>query len=104
NERPAGKTLKEIGASAKLPCREIPAIDRAGKTGDGKPALEGAEAGKVAQAAFSGSTGIEAEAVELADGGYAWVDVLGVTPERQRPFEEVKDDVKKGFMEAERRK
>ena len=34
NERSAGKSLKEIGESLKLPFREIAEIDRAGKTGD----------------------------------------------------------------------
>src|SRR6185436_3830376 len=35
---------------------------------------------------------------------YIWVDVLGVTPEKQKTFEEVKDEVKAGAIEAERRK
>jgi peptidyl-prolyl cis-trans isomerase D len=78
--RSAGKPLKEIGESLKLAFREIAEIDRTGKTGDGKPAIDNADAGRIAQAAFAGSAGIEAEAAELADGGYAWVDVLGVTP------------------------
>ena len=26
------------------------------------------------------------EAFDLADGGYGWVDVVSITPERQRPY------------------
>jgi len=104
NERSAGKTLQEIGEGLKLPFREIAQIDRSGKTADGKPALEHAEAARIAQAAFSGSAGIEADATELGDGGYAWIDVLAVTPEKQKPFEEVQAEVKADAIEQERRK
>jgi peptidyl-prolyl cis-trans isomerase D len=62
------------------------------------------QAAKVAQAAFAGAQGLEAEATELDDGGYAWIDVLGVTPEKQKPFEDVTAEVKTAFIEGERRK
>jgi peptidyl-prolyl cis-trans isomerase D len=104
SERSAGKSLKEIGESLKLAFYEIAEIDRAGKTAAGKPAVEHAEAAKVAGAAFAGAEGIEAEATDLGDGGYVWVDVLGVTAEKQKTFEEVKDEVKAGAMEADKRK
>lgn len=104
SERSAGKSLKEIGESLKLPFYEIAELDRTGKTGAGKPAIDRAEAGKVAEAAFNGATGVEAEATDLGDGGYVWADVLGVTPEKQKTFEEVKEEVKAGAIEADRRK
>jgi peptidyl-prolyl cis-trans isomerase D len=104
SERSAGKSLKETAESLKLPFREVAEIDRAGKTSDGKPAIEDAEAAKVAEAAFAGAAGVEAEATDLGDGGYVWVDVLGVTPEKQKAFEEVKAEVKAGAMEGDRRK
>jgi peptidyl-prolyl cis-trans isomerase D len=103
NDRYSGKPLKEIAEKLKLPFLEIADIDRTGKTADGKPAVAEADAAKVAQAAFSGNAGIEAEAVELADGGYAWVDVLHVTPEQQRTFAEVAAEVKTQFMDQQRR-
>ena len=59
---------------------------------------------KVAQAAFAGAVGIEAEATDLGDGGYAWVDVLAVTTEKQKPFDAVQAEVKAGAVEQERRK
>ena len=69
SERSAGKSLKEIGESLKLPFNEIAETDRAGKTGAGKPAIEHAEAAKVAEVAFAGATGIEAEATDLGGKG-----------------------------------
>ena len=38
----------------------------------------------------------------MRDGGYAWVDVLGITEAKQRPFDEVKEDVKKVAIANER--
>jgi peptidyl-prolyl cis-trans isomerase D len=104
SERSAGKSLKEIADGLHLTYREIPDMDREGKTGDGKPAIDSPEAPKIAQAAFAGAMGLEAEAADLGDGGYVWVDVAGVTPEKQKAFEDVKAEVKTGAIEAERRK
>jgi peptidyl-prolyl cis-trans isomerase D len=41
--------------------------------------------------------------LRLADGGYAWVDVLAVTPERQKPFEDVKTEVMAAAVEEQKR-
>jgi len=103
NDRYAGKSLKEIAEKLKLPLLEIADIDRTGKTAEAKPAIEHADASKIAQAAFAGNAGIEAEAVELADGGNAWVDVLQVTPEKQKTFEEVTAEVKTQYLDQQRR-
>jgi peptidyl-prolyl cis-trans isomerase D len=104
NERSAGKSLKEIGESLKLPFIEVPAIDRAGKTPEGKPAVDHPEAARIAEAAFAGAVGIEGEATDLGEGGYLWADVLAITPQKQKPFEEVRGEVKTAVMDAERRR
>jgi peptidyl-prolyl cis-trans isomerase D len=103
NDRYAGKPLKDIAEKLKLPFLEVADIDRTGKTAEGKPAVEAVDAAKIAQAAFAGNAGVEAEAVELPDGGYAWVDVLQVIPERQKSFDEVAAEVKSQFLEQQRR-
>jgi peptidyl-prolyl cis-trans isomerase D len=102
-ERAAGKPLKEIAEQLKLDFREVPEIDRAGKTAAGKPAIEGPAAAQVAEAAFAGSPGLDAEAAELPDGGYAWVDVVSVTPEKQKTFDEVKAEVSAAAVEEQKR-
>ena len=104
NDRSAGKPLKEIAQGLQLPFFDVPEIDRSGKTADGKPAIDHPEAAKIAEAAFAGTVGIEGEATELGDGGYAWVDVLAIAPQKQKAFEEVKAEVKTAVMEADRRK
>ena len=40
--------------------------------------------------------------IELTDGGYAWVDVLEVMDKKQKPFHEVKDEVKQFTIKQER--
>lgn len=101
DERNAGKTLKDIAAEVKGVFREVAAIDRNGNGPDGKPAIDGQDAAKIgAQAAG----GIGGEAIELSNGGFAWLDVLGTTPQVQRSFEDVKADVEKAVLADERTK
>src|SRR5262249_60798709 len=79
-------------------------MDRGGKTADGKPAIDHPEAARIAEAAFAGAVGIEGEATDLGDGGYLWADVLAITPQKQKPFEEVRGEVKTAVMDADRRR
>lgn len=104
SERAKGKPLKEIGEQLKLPFHEVAEINRLGQTADGKAALESADAGRIAEAIFEATPGVETEALELADGGYAWFDVLSTTPERQKALDEVKAEVSANYIEAEKRK
>jgi peptidyl-prolyl cis-trans isomerase D len=101
--RAGGGSLKEIAERLKVPFVEIEATDRQGMTPDGKPALENPDAARILGSAFEGGSGLDREAIELTDGGYAWVDVGGITAQRQKPFEEVQDAVKTAWIEAERR-
>ena len=101
--RAGGGSLKEIAAKINVPFMEIEATDKQGRTPDGKPALEHPDAVKILASAFIGGGGLDREAVELDSGGYAWVDVAGVTAERQKPYEEVHDAVKTAWTEAEQR-
>ena len=104
--RAGGQPLKDIAAKQGIEFQDIAAVDRRGNGADGKPipAFAG-PAAQVLQAAFGGGgVGVENEAAQLADGGYAWFDVVGVTPEKQKPFEEVAAEVKANFVAAERRR
>jgi peptidyl-prolyl cis-trans isomerase D len=103
-ERAKGRPLREIAAELKLPFLEVPDITRTGGDGAGKTAIEHADAGRMAEAIFAATPGVETEILDLTNGGYAWFDLVGVTPERQRPLEEVKAAVRTDFLEAEKRK
>jgi len=102
DNRSAGKTLKEIADQMKLDFLEVPATDQYNKAPDGKPAIRLPDALSIIRSAFDSQVGLENEAIELRDAGYAWVDVLGVTPAKQKPFDQVKDEVKKLAISNER--
>jgi peptidyl-prolyl cis-trans isomerase D len=104
NERASGKPLKEIAEQLKLAFREIEEINRLGKTSEGTSAIEHVDAGRIAEAIFEASPGIETEPVELSQGGYAWFDVVSTTPERLKALDEVKPEVHNDYMEAEKRR
>jgi peptidyl-prolyl cis-trans isomerase D len=94
DQRLAGKSLKEIADLMKLEFIEIPATDRFNKTPEGKPATTLEDGMVLLGAAFQSQVGLENEVLELSKGGYAWFDVLGVTEEKQKPFDTVKAEVK----------
>lgn len=104
DERNAGRTFKETAAKLGVTFKEFEAVDRSGKLPDGKVAIEGPDAAKIFSAVFGGTQGVEADAVELSDGGYAWFDILGTTPEKEKPFDTVKADVKAAWIDSERNK
>jgi peptidyl-prolyl cis-trans isomerase D len=104
DNRAAGKPLKEIAASLNVPFIEIPAVDRTGKTPDGKPALDNPDAQRFLAVGFQTAVGSESETIELAGGGYGWVDVLNITETKQRSFEEAQADVKALWREQETRR
>lgn len=99
--RASGKPLKEIAAGANLTFIDVPQTDRQARDAAGKPAYSGPDIQQVMKAAFEGRPGVELEPVELSGGGYAWVDIIGVTESRERAYEDVKDDVRKAWQEQE---
>jgi len=102
DNRSAGKTLKEIADDMKLQFFEIAATDRTNKDPSGKPAIVISDPNAVLNTAFTSAVGIENDVIELPNSSYAWVDVLDVTPQKQKPFEDVKDQVKEFYMSEER--
>ncbi len=100
--RSAGKPLKDIAEQMKLQYLEVPATDRNNKTPDDKLAVALPDAAAVVKAGFDTQVGVQNEAVELHDGGFAWVDVLSVSDKKQKPFDEVKEQVKALAIAKER--
>lgn len=101
--RAAGKPMSEIAATLKIKLLQVAETDRNGRKADGKPAFEGPDGDAIVKAAFDGKEGAEGDAVELRDGGYAWVDIKGVTKEKQKIYEEVIEDVKAVWRDIETR-
>jgi peptidyl-prolyl cis-trans isomerase D len=104
NARAKGKGLKDIAAELKLAFQEIAALNRTGKAPDGKEVIAHVDAAKIAETIFNATEGVETEVLELSEGGFAWFELGTVTPERQRPFDEVKAQVKADYVLVERAK
>jgi peptidyl-prolyl cis-trans isomerase D len=94
DERLDGKTLVQTAEKLGLKMRTIEATDRSGRDPSGKP-IAGLPANvDVIGAAFRSEVGQENEPLQLPGGeGYVWFDVLAVTPSRERPLEEIRDQV-----------
>ena len=102
--RAGGRALKDIAAKTGLTFIDVPAADASGMSPDGKPVIDRPDASRIIGAGFAGQIGVEQDPVELADSGFAWVDVLGITPATDRPFEEVKAEVQKVYEADERKR
>ncbi len=102
--RSGQKALADVAKLLELPFLDVPAVSRDNKTSDGKRAIDTAEGDIIAQAGFEAQVGVEKEAIELPDGGYAWVDLLSVAEPKQKPFEEVRGDVKTAWFDGERKR
>ena len=103
NNRAARKPLKEIAETLKLKYAEA-STERNNRTSDGKVAFELPDAQEIVEQGFQGAVGVEAEPTETKDGGLVWIDVLDVTPEKEKPFEAVTEDIKAVYLDSTRRK
>jgi peptidyl-prolyl cis-trans isomerase D len=104
DERAASRPFKEIAEKVGIELRSVEGVERSGNRADGKPAIEHPEARRIVSNMFEGRVGLEAEPIELADGGFIWVDVAGITPSSQKSFEDAKAEVEASWRDAERRK
>ncbi len=90
DERASGATLAEIANKLKLKTTTIDAVDRSGRKPDGAPIDDIPGRAEIMANAFSTQPGVETDAIDLKAGGFVWYDVVGVTPPRERTFEEVR--------------
>jgi peptidyl-prolyl cis-trans isomerase D len=102
DERAGGAKIAEVAQKLNLKYATF-TTDRRGAGQDGKP-LEGiATNGEILKLAFESDVGVENNPVTLGD-GYAFIEVLEVIPERQKSFEDIREDVKTAWMTDETRK
>jgi peptidyl-prolyl cis-trans isomerase D len=90
DERAGGASLAQVAEKLKLSVVTYD-VDRSGREPSGKVATLPA-ASQVIAAAFNSDVGVDNDPVE-ADGGYVWYNVVSITPSRDRPLDEVKDQV-----------
>ncbi|MPZ36920.1 MAG: peptidylprolyl isomerase [Rhizobiales bacterium] len=91
DERSIGRTLSEAAANLKLAARTIE-VNREGISPSGEPVKGLPDAQRLLTSAFATEVGIENDPLQV-QGGYIWYEVTGITPERDRTLDEVKDDV-----------
>ncbi len=101
--RAEGKPLKDIAADADIPFFDVKGVTRGNVGPNEKPGLTVPDANAIISEGFRGDIGLEAEPIQLADGGYAWVDVTNLTEAKQRSFEDVKAEVNRFWTNEKKR-
>lgn len=92
DERGGGANIAEAAQKLGLKAVVIEAVDRSGRGPDGKPVASLPQGIDIVSQAFASNVGVENDPAQF-NGGEIWFDVLGITPSRERPLDEVKDQV-----------
>src|SRR5262249_28447262 len=77
------------------------AVDRSGRTPEGKMVPDLPPGVDVINSAFNTEVGNENDPLQLEGGGFVWYDVTNITPSRERTLDEVKDQVEARFRQDE---
>ena len=98
DERSGGANVVEASQKLGLTAITIDAVDRSGRKPDGQPVANIPRGLDVVSQAFNSDVGVDNEPIQFA-GGYVWYDVLGITPSRERPLDEVRSQVEAKWRE-----
>jgi peptidyl-prolyl cis-trans isomerase D len=91
--RAGARPLAEIAKEKGLNLVQVPAVDAQGRDKAGN-LVEMPERDAVVKAAFASDIGVDNEALRIGNGGgYAWYDVTGIEPAREKTLDEVRDEV-----------
>lgn len=96
DELAAGATIEETAAKLKLEYQVVDQVDRQGRKPDGSAVALPAQT-DLLNGIFATDAGIENDAIDARDDGVVWYEVLGVTPEQLKPFDQVRDDLEKDW-------
>jgi peptidyl-prolyl cis-trans isomerase D len=99
DERSLGKPLAETADKLKLAARTVE-IDRFGRDANNQPVADLPQQQRLIAGAFAADIGTDNDPLQV-DGGYVWYEVSGITPERDRRLDEVKDQVEARWREDE---
>ncbi|MGI8852786.1 MAG: peptidyl-prolyl cis-trans isomerase [Methyloceanibacter sp.] len=102
DELASGAQLAEVADKLKLTYQSIDQVDRQGKQPDGSTVTLPAQK-EVLNAAFATDTGVENDPIDAKDEGVIWYEVLGITPEQRKLFDQVEDEVAKLWRTNEMR-
>lgn len=100
DELAAGQRLDEIGKKLGVAVRTIEAIDRSGRGPDGQPVTLPKGIDVIGQA-FNAPVGVENDVLQIPGGGFIWFEVAGISPSRERTFDEARAQVESRWRETE---
>ena len=101
DQRASAKPLADIAAERKLNLVAVQAVDGQGKAPDGTRIGTIPDADTTLPAVFRAEIGGDNEPLRTKTGGFIWYDVTKIDAAHDKPFDEVKDAVKAGWMQAE---
>lgn len=101
DQRAAAKQLDAIAKDLNLKLINFEKIDRAGRDQSKANVDTIPERDTLLNAVFSSDIGVDNEALTTRDGGYVWFDVTGITPSRDRTFDEARKDVEDSWNKDE---
>ncbi|MEM9277002.1 MAG: SurA N-terminal domain-containing protein [Pseudomonadota bacterium] len=101
DERGAGEAIIPTGEKLQLETRTIEAIDINGQDENGNPVSGIPQLGDLVREVFQSEPGDDTQAIEIGEDGFLWFEVLTITPQRQKAFDEVRDDVREAWKSAE---
>jgi peptidyl-prolyl cis-trans isomerase D len=103
DELASGSTLAETAEKLGLDYKLVDQVDRQGRTPEGSTVTLPAQK-ELLIGTFATETGIENDPIDARDEGVVWYEVLGVTPEQLKPFDQVREEVKEDWKAEEARK
>jgi peptidyl-prolyl cis-trans isomerase D len=98
DERGGGASVIEAAQKLGLTAVTIDAVDRSGRMPDGQLVANLPRGLDLVSQAFNSDVGVDNDPIQF-QGGYVWYDVLGITPSRERPLDEVRDQVEAKWRE-----
>lgn len=104
DERAAGEPLDSAARNVGLDVRTIEAVDRTARDREGNIINDIPNSRELLAAAFDIDEGVEADPLNIGTDGFVWYEVVEIMPERQKSFEEVRQQVENDWLENERRK
>jgi len=101
DERAGGANLEEAARKVGLTARIVDQADASGKAPDGSAVADLPVAQQLLQQVFQSDVGVEADPVNIGTTGFAWFEVLAITPDRQKPLAEVREQVTQNWVTSE---
>jgi peptidyl-prolyl cis-trans isomerase D len=98
DERGGGASVVEAAQKLGLTAVTIDAVDRSGRMPNGQLVANVPRGLDVVSQAFNSDVGVDNDPIQF-NGGYVWYDVIGITPSRERPLDEVRDQVESKWRE-----